>query len=161
MGGYPIVAAVGTLAATNYSFTFVNGTLTVGKATVTVTADAAVAGVWGGEPTFTAAYSGFVNGDTLATSGVTGRTELTTTATPASAMGGYPIVAAVGTLAATNYSFTFVNGTLTVGKATVTVTADAASRAYGAANPTFTAGIQRVRQRRHVGRPAASRAHRV
>jgi len=124
----------------------VNGTLTVGKATVTVTADAASRAYGAANPAFTAAYSGFVNGDTLATSGVTGAPSLTTTATPASAMGGYPIVAAVGTLAATNYSFTFVNGTLTVGKATVTVTADAASRRMGG-EPDVHSGIQRVRQR--------------
>jgi len=62
MGGYPIVAAVGTLAATNYSFTFVNGTLTVDKATVTVTADAALRGRMGRRTRrFTAAYSGSFN----------------------------------------------------------------------------------------------------
>ena len=33
----------------------------------------------------------------------------------------------------------YVNGTLTVGQATLTVTAANANRAYGAANPTFTA----------------------
>ena len=34
---YTITAALGTLAAGNYSFTFANGQLTVGKATLTVT----------------------------------------------------------------------------------------------------------------------------
>ena len=37
------------------------------------------------------------------------------------------------------YTFNFVNGTLTVTAATLTVTADAKSRAYGASNPTLTA----------------------
>src|SRR3989442_4473344 len=80
-----------------------------------------------------------MNSETLATSGVTGAPTLTTTATPASAVGGYPIVAAPGTLAGTNYTFAFVGGTLTVNQATVTVSANAASRAYGATKPAFTA----------------------
>ena len=38
-----------------------------------------------------------------------------------------------------NYTVVYVNGTLTVGQATLTVTAGNASRAYGVANPAFTA----------------------
>jgi hypothetical protein len=60
-----------------------------------------------------AVITGFVNGDTAATA-VTGAAALSTTATAASAVGTYPITAAAGTLAAKNYSFKFVNGTLTV-----------------------------------------------
>src|SRR5439155_24447452 len=88
---------------------------------------------------FTASYSGFVNSETLGTSGVTGNPSLTTSATPGSAVGGYTIMAAQGTLAAGNYSFVFVNGTLTVVKATLTVTADNTSKTYRDPNPTFTA----------------------
>jgi len=45
---------------------------------------------------------------------VTGSPSLTTTATSASVIGPYPIMAALGSLASGNYSFTFVNGTLTI-----------------------------------------------
>jgi hypothetical protein len=45
---------------------------------------------------------------------VSGAASLTTKATSTSPAGTYPIVAAQGTLAAANYTFTFVNGTLTV-----------------------------------------------
>jgi len=55
-----------------------------------------------------------MNGETLATSGITGAPSLTTAATPASAVGLYAIVAAPGTLAAANYTFTVVSGTLIV-----------------------------------------------
>jgi hypothetical protein len=58
--------------------------------------------------------SGYENGQNLATSGVTGTPELTTTAVPASPAGDYPITCALGTLDASNYSFTLENGTLTV-----------------------------------------------
>lgn len=114
VGSYTITAAQGSLSATNYSFTFTAGTLTITKATLTVTANDATRASGTANPTFTASYSGFVNGETLATSGVTGSPALTTTATTTSPTGTYPITAAAGTLAANNYSFTFVNGTLTV-----------------------------------------------
>jgi hypothetical protein len=63
-------------------------------------------------PTFTASYSGFVNGETTAV--LSGSPSLTTTAATSSPAGLYPITAALGTLSAANYSFTFVNGTLSV-----------------------------------------------
>src|SRR2546428_10302928 len=135
VGGYPIVAAPGTLAAANYTFAFVGGTLTVNQSTVTVAANRALRSYAAPSPAVPASYSGFMNSETLATSGVTGAPTLTTTATPASAVGGYPIVAAPGPLAAANYTFAFVSGTLTVNQSTVTVSANAASRAHGAANP--------------------------
>jgi hypothetical protein len=57
---------------------------------------------------------GFVNGEKLATSGVTGQAILTTTATPSSPPGRYRIKLRRGTLAALNYVFKVVSGTLTV-----------------------------------------------
>ena len=141
VGAYTITAAVGSLASDNYSFSFVSGTLTVTKAVLTVTAEDTPRAYGAANPTFTAALSGFKNGETLATSGVTGAPSLTTAATPASAAGTYTITAGLGTLASGNYSFSFVNGTLTITKAVLTVTADDESRVYGDANPTFTATI--------------------
>src|SRR5213079_3593675 len=137
-GAFPITAAIGTLASANYSFTFASGTLTVTKATLTVTADNTSRGYGDPNPTFTASYAGFKNSDTFA-SGVTGAPSLATAATPASTPGAFPITAAIGTLASANYSFTFAAGTLTVTKATLTVTADNTSRGYGDPNPTFAA----------------------
>ena len=136
VGSYAITAAAGTLAASNYSFTFAPGTLTVGKAALTVRANNASRVYGAANPVFTDTISGFVNDDTKAV--VTGAASLTTTATAASAVGSYAITAAAGTLAASNYSFTFAPGTLTVTKAVLKVTANNASRVYGAANPVFT-----------------------
>jgi polygalacturonase len=64
-------------------------------------------------PTFMYTLGPFVNGDTQATA-TTGLPTLTTTATPMSAAGPYPIAVGVGTLAASNYIFNPVNGQLTV-----------------------------------------------
>src|SRR5206468_2463147 len=138
-GTYTIAAALGTLAATNYSFTLVNGTLTVDKATLTVTAVDASRGYGDPNPAFTASYTGFKNGENLATGGVTGSPSLTTAATATSPAGSFAIAAGSGTLASGNYTFTFASGTLTINKATLTVTADSTSRGYGDANPALTA----------------------
>ena len=141
VGTYSITVAQGTLTATNYDFaTFTPGTLTVGKAHLTVTADAKSKTYGDANPAFTATISGFVNGDTSSVVG--GIAALNTTATAASPVGTYSITVAQGTLTATNYDFTtFTPGTLTVGKAHLTVTADAKSKTYGDANPAFTATI--------------------
>jgi len=127
-------------AATNVVQSF-----TVNKATLTVTA-ANAAKVYGAPvPVFTATFTGFVNGDTQA-SAVTGAPGLTTAATATSVPGSYPIVAMAGALAAANYSFVFVNGTLTIGKAntstvltnTATIVATVVPTAPGAGTPTGT-----------------------
>src|SRR5262249_24824904 len=127
---------------TNYSFSFVNGTLTVGKAHLTVTADNQSRLYGDANPSLTATLSGFKNGEVLATSGVTGTASCTTSATATSSVVGspYPITCTQGTLTAANYDFTFVNGQLTINKAHLTVTAENASREYGDANPSFSAG---------------------
>src|SRR5207244_10453453 len=64
----------------------------------------------------TASYMGFVNNESASV--FSGVPSLTTTATVTSSVGGYAITAGAGTLAATNYDFSFVNGTLTINKAT-------------------------------------------
>lgn len=139
VSSYPITVAIGTLSATNYTFTFVNGTLTVTKATLTVTADNKTKVYGAVLPALTATITGFVNGDTAAV--ISGAPNLTTTATSGSAVSSYPITVAPGTLAAINYDFTLVNGTLTVTQATLTITADNKTKVYGAANPALTATI--------------------
>jgi hypothetical protein len=109
---YPITVAPGTLAATNYTFAFVNGHMDVTKALLTVTANNASRGYNLPDPPFTATYSGFVNGDN--TSALSGVPSLTTTATPTSPAGSYPIIAGPGTLASANYTFAFSNGVLSI-----------------------------------------------
>ena len=105
--------------------------LTVNKGNLTVTATNASRVYGAANPAFTPTYSGFVNGDTSAV--LTGSPSLTTTATAASPVGSYTITAAAGTLSAANYSFTFVNGTLTVTKATsvLSVTSSLNPSVYG------------------------------
>jgi hypothetical protein len=88
------------------------GNFTIAPATLTVKANNANRYYGVANPAFTVTYSGFVNGETTAV--LSGLPALSTAATPTSAPGPYPIVVAQGTLAAANYTFMFVNGTLTV-----------------------------------------------
>jgi sugar lactone lactonase YvrE len=125
--------------ATDYTTGTGQVTLTVNQAVLTVTANNASRTYGAANPAFTVSYAGFVNGDTQSV--LSGSPSLTTTATVSSPVGNYTITAAAGTLSATNYSFTFVNGTLTVNQAVLDVTANNATRVYGTANPAFTGSV--------------------
>jgi hypothetical protein len=136
VGQYPITVAVGSLSATNYDFaSLVAGTLTITPANLTVTANPQSMVYGAAVPVLTATISGFVNGDT--TQVVSGAPTLTTTATPASHVSGspYAITVSAGTLWASNYSFTFVSGSMTVTPAPLTITANNATMMCGAAVP--------------------------
>ena len=98
-------------------------TITVNPAPLTVTANNATQAVGAANPPFTASYSGFANGDSAVTSG---SPAFFTTATPSSPAGLYPIVVSQGTLTDSNYTFSFVNGTLSVvGAPTISMTTSA------------------------------------
>ena len=117
----------------NYSITVVNGTLTVTPATVTITADDKTRTYGAANPALTLQYAGFMNGED--SSVLSTLPTLSTLATLASNTGTYSITASGA--AASNYIFTYVDGTLTITKATLTATAGNGTRTYGAANPAF------------------------
>ena len=131
VGTYAIVPLATGSNLSSYNVVYVDGTLTVGKATLTVTAIDASRAYGAANPVFTGITTGAANGDTFTVSG-------TTTATVASSIGTYAIVPTVTGADLANYTPVYVNGTLTVGQATLTVTANNATRIYGAANPVFT-----------------------
>ncbi|HXB34651.1 MAG TPA: MBG domain-containing protein [Puia sp.] len=127
VGAYPITASGAT--APNYTITYTSGTMTVGKATLTVTANNQTMALGGPLPIFTVSYTGFVNGD--GASSLTTQSTATTTATASSPAGAYLVVPSGGS--SPNYTFTYVDGTLSIGKALLTITANPASSVYGAA----------------------------
>ncbi|MFI5458998.1 MAG: MBG domain-containing protein, partial [Isosphaerales bacterium] len=137
VGPHPITVGQGTLTAANYVFSdLVAGTLTINAANLTVTANKQSMTYGNSLPMLTDTITGFVNGDT--TSAVIGTASLTTTATSASGVGQYPITVGQGTLTAANYVFTnLVGATLTITKATLTITANDASKVYGDPVPTL------------------------
>ena len=98
----------------NYTVSYASGMVAVTPAVLTVTANNQTMQFGTSVPTVTATITGFVDGQTLSTSGVTGQPSCTTMVTSTSPVGVYPIVCQPGTLKATNYTFGFVSGTLTV-----------------------------------------------
>jgi sugar lactone lactonase YvrE len=113
VGSYPISVAAGTLAAPNYTFQAAPGTLAITPAVLTVTAFSYTRAAGAALPaTFAYSITGFENGENAGV--VSGAPLITTTAVQGSPPGGYPIVPALGTLSAANYSFGFIDGTLTI-----------------------------------------------
>ena len=103
------------LSSGNYAISYADGSLTVNKAHLAVTADDKTRFVGDVNPALTATLSGFVNGETAASAGIAGAPTLATLATQESAVGAAPITAAPGTLFASNYDFpTFNAGLLTI-----------------------------------------------
>ena len=134
--GTVAVTATQTGSNTYAAATPVTQSFSVAKAVLTVTATNAGSVYGAASPSLTYGISGFVNGDSQVTA-TSGQPVETTTATSTSNVGTYPITLTAGTLASNNYGFTLMNGTFTVTAATLTLTANNASRAYGAANPAF------------------------
>jgi len=124
----------------NFAASSGTGNLIVNQAVLTVTANNASKTYNTANPVFTASYTGFVNGDPQTV--LTGTPSLSTTATTASSVGTYPINAVVGSLSSTNYSFKFVNGTLTVTPASTTTSViSSANPSILGASVTFTATV--------------------
>ena len=94
------------------------------KAALTVTANNQTITYGAAVPTLTATISGFVNGDT--SSVVSGSATSTTNATTSNGIpnaGVWTITPVAGTLAASNYIFSFVPGTLRINGGTIIVAA--------------------------------------
>ena len=142
IGTYTITASEGELASRNYTMTYVDGDLKIDPAQIAVTIANKTKTYGDANPSLTYVYSGFVNEETLANSGVTGQPVITTTVTTSTGAGLYDITLGKGTLASSNYDFDLVNGSLFVDKATLSVTADNKTRTYGQNNPAFTATIE-------------------
>ena len=127
---------MGTLTAGNYSFTFVNGVLSVTPATLTVTANPASRAYGASVPAYSDTITGFVLSQTLGNSGVSG-------CQPEQRRHGRQPSGHVhdhrrlGHADRGELQFTFANGVLSVTPATLTVTANPASRAYGASDPAY------------------------
>ncbi len=112
-GAGTLVIDANQIGNTNYlPATQIQRAIVVNQALLTVTANNLSRAYGAANPTLTVTYLGFVSGD--GSSVLTGTPSLTTSATAASLPGQYPITVTQGTLAARNYAFKLVNGTLTV-----------------------------------------------
>ena len=134
VGSYAINAT--GAASSDYTISYAGGTLSVIPALLTITVNDVIKVYGAVIPTLTAHYDGFVNGDTAAS--LTTPPVLTTTATASSNVlsGGYDI--AVSGASDSDYTFSYVDGTLTVTPAPLTVTATDQSMTYGSTVPAMT-----------------------
>ena len=132
VGTYPIVITKGSV--THYNTTFVNGTLTIEKAPLKITAKSYTIKQGEELPTFEATYEGFKNNETSTV--LTKQPAITTTATSASEPGEYEIT--ISGAEAKNYEISYVKGKLTIAKAdAVTVKAKSYTIKYGDELPKF------------------------
>ena len=108
-------------------------------------------------PTLTASYSGFVNGDTSA--GLTTLPTLTTTATASSHVAGSPYSITASGAVDSDYSISYVAGTLTVTPAALTITRQQPVHGLRRRAADLDSQLQRLRQRRHFGQPRPPSPH--
>ncbi|GAC1424181.1 MAG: hypothetical protein NVSMB62_21010 [Acidobacteriaceae bacterium] len=137
IGTYPITGTltpVGLASLSNYNVTYLKGTLTIAPAPLTVTVTDASRPYGAANPTFNSNIIGAANGDTFTVA-------YSTTATPTSPVGKYPITATITGTNMSDYAVTVVAGTLTVTPIPLTVNVASASRPYGTPNPGFAAAI--------------------
>ena len=133
VGSLPGTSCAGA-TADNYSFTYVAGAVNVTKKLITVTASSHIATYGDVAPTVTPSYSGFMNGQnssafsTLATCSTT---YLTTSGF------GSESTSCSGAVAS-NYSFSYTSGVVTIGKKQLTVTAPSPAVTYGDQSPALT-----------------------
>jgi hypothetical protein len=125
-GTTPTTSCAGAVAA-NYSFTYPAGTVAISRKPVTVTASSPTVRYGDAIPTITPSYSAFANADTAAI--VTGTT-CTTTYVRTAAVSSSPTTICTSATAA-NYTFAYVGGTVTILRATLTVTASSTTVTHG------------------------------
>lgn len=130
-GTYPVVLNAGV--PKNYNMETREGSLTINKANLTITADNKSCKYFEETPSLTCRYEGFVNGEdyrvltqqpTLSTNGIKGRW-----------VGTYAIE--VSGAVADNYKITQVAGILTIEKRVLNVSTDNYTRSYNEPNPDF------------------------
>src|SRR5262249_22945634 len=132
----------GTLAlGGNYTLTYIGADLTITPAQLTVTAADTSRAYGDANPTVGYTVSGFVGSDTSAV--VSGTASCATSGSAGPNAGTYPgaNTCSIGTLSATNYTFGFAPGTLTIAKRAVTVTAAAKTKVYGTVDPALTYAV--------------------
>lgn len=150
VGGYTdnLSSATGT-GLSNYTIAYVNNGLTITPAALTVTYRAnAATGIYGNVPgalggSFDA--TGLVGSDALGDI-ILGTANWTTAARSTSGVGSYSITGSGLTSGSGNYDVTFLQAAgnaraFSVTPRSITVAANALSRLYGAANPTFTYSV--------------------
>jgi Concanavalin A-like lectin/glucanases superfamily/MBG domain (YGX type)/Bacterial Ig-like domain (group 3)/IPT/TIG domain/MBG domain len=137
-GGQPLSASFTPADTGNYVGGSVATAIDVAAAPLIVRANDATKAFGAPLPAFGVTFTGFVNGDTPASLG--GALTLNSAAGAGSPVGFYPIFP--GGLTAVNYAISFVNGTLSIVRASVDVVVSSGPNPSGFEQPmTFTASV--------------------
>ncbi|MGZ5619614.1 MAG: MBG domain-containing protein [Methylobacter sp.] len=134
VAGGPYAINQGTLNSSNYNINYTGAMFSITPAQLlSIKADNASRLYGDANPVFTGNLTsgGLVNGDTLSSIGLT----YSTSATPFSNVGIYAITPQI---TSSNYTFTGIDGQLTITPHALNVTAIAASKTYGEPDPVFT-----------------------
>ena len=135
VSGSPYPSTCSGAVDPNYSISYVAGLVTVGTATLTITASSPTI-TYGSVPTITPLYSGFAGGDNA--SSLTTPPTCSTTATSSSPVSGSPYPSTCSGAVDPNYSIGYAAGAVTVKPAPLTITASSGSMTYGGTVPTIT-----------------------
>src|SRR5205823_13959839 len=133
VSGNPYTITAAGAFDTDYTIGYVAGTLMVTPVALTITADDQTKPYGAVLPALTASYAGLVNGDTPGS--LAASPTLNTSATATSHVAGNPYAITASGAADTDYTISYVAGTLTVTPVGLTITADSQTKAYGAALP--------------------------
>ena len=136
VSGNPYSITASGAVDSDYSISYVSGTLNVTAAPLTITALGNSKAYGAAVPTLTASYTGFVNGDTSAS--LTSLPVLSTSATAHSPVSASPYAIIASGAADSDYTISYVFGALTVTPAALTITANNQTKSYGAAMATLT-----------------------
>lgn len=131
VGQYTIKAINGVSA--NYNIEIADGTLSITPAQLTIKANDATRQYYSDNPAFSYKYNGFVNEDDESV--LISTPTLSTSATRDSNVGTYEI--RIGEASCSNYSISYINGTLTITPCMLTASVGNYERTYNEENPVF------------------------
>ena len=146
VAGSPYASSCSGAVDANYTISYVPGSVTVGKAPLTITASSPSMTYGGTVPTITPGYAGFVNGDSA--SSLTPAADVLDDG-DSSSPSRLALCVVVQRARSTRTTPSATSpARSTVGKAPLTITASSGSMTYGGSVPTITAGLLGLRQRR-------------
>lgn len=125
----PVNVSTGVSTADYYTISFISNNLTITKKAINVTANLQSKVYGDADPAFTYAADALSFSDTF-----TGALARAT----GESVGSYAISQGTLALNANNYTLNFTGSNFTIGKKVISVTANAATKAYGDADPAFT-----------------------
>jgi len=132
VGSYP--TSCSGAVDSNYTFTYVNGSVQVNPAPLTIAAFVGLDDLRRGDTGDPAMYTGFVNGDS--STSLTTAPTCSTAASSASPVGTY--VSSCSGAVDSNYIISYVNGSVLVNTAPLSIAASSDSMTYGGSVPTIT-----------------------